>query len=325
MTSIKRTPRTILPGLALLLMLSACGGNDNVGPASAGAAPCDRACLLGFVDQYVAALVAHDPSRAPFAAAARFTENAQVLALGDALWGTASAAPGSYQIKVADTQSGNAGFYLLMQESGSPIWLSGRLKVENRLITELETVVIRQGAGFGNFELSTPDPEWSTVVAAAERNTRAQLFDIADRYFESLERNLVDYVPFDDSCNRIENGVKTANNPDVGGAGDGPGVGALSCRENINSGMWGYITRIAPRRYLVADEERGIAMGVFMFHQDGSVPSVNIAGYGEYQYSGATRRPFTTVIPEMFKIKNGRIYRIEATMASIPYKSASGW
>ena len=28
---------------------------------------CDRECLEGFVDQYLAEMVAHDPSRAPFA------------------------------------------------------------------------------------------------------------------------------------------------------------------------------------------------------------------------------------------------------------------
>ena len=34
---------------------------------------CDRECLEGFVDQYLAAMVAHDPSRAPFAENARYT------------------------------------------------------------------------------------------------------------------------------------------------------------------------------------------------------------------------------------------------------------
>ena len=62
-----------------------------------------------------------------------------------------------------------------------------------------------------------------------------------------------------------------------------------------------------------------------MFHQDGSVASTNIPGYGEYKYSGAAHRPFTTVIPEMFKIKNGKIIEIEATMASLPYGSRSHW
>ena len=40
---------------------------------------CDRECLEGFVDQYLTAIVVHDPSRAPFAKNARYTENADEI------------------------------------------------------------------------------------------------------------------------------------------------------------------------------------------------------------------------------------------------------
>ena len=62
-----------------------------------------------------------------------------------------------------------------------------------------------------------------------------------------------------------------------------------------------------------------------MFHQDGEIPSTVVPGYGEFKYSGATRRPFDTVIPEAFKVVDGKIVEIEATMASIPFGSHSGW
>jgi hypothetical protein len=280
---------------------------------------CDRECLIAYVDQYVAALVAHDPTQAPFAEDAKFTENTVVLELGDALWGTASAPPGDYQIKVADPLTGNAAFYLLMEESGSPIWLTGRLHVDNNEIDELETVVIRQGAGFGGFDWDTPDPEWTAVVPQEQRNTRAELFAVADGYVETLQENLAGHVQFADDCNRIENGVITANNPEATS-----GMGAGSCQENVDSGMWVYITEINPRRFLVADEELGIAMGMFMFQQDGSHDHAMVNGE-RFEYSGAFRRPFTTVIPETFKIRDGKITRIWATMATIPYKSKSGW
>jgi hypothetical protein len=52
---------------------------------------------------------------------------------------------------------------------------------------------------------------------------------------------------------------------------------------------------------------------------------VTVPGYGEFKYSGATRRPFDTVIPEAFKVVDGKIVEIEATMASIPFGSHSGW
>jgi hypothetical protein len=295
-------------------------------PSAAALPACQRECLLDTVDRYLSAIARRDPEQAPFAANARFTENAQVLKLGDGLWRTASEGPQGYKLVVADPVTGQSGFYVLMKESGNPIWLSGRLKVAGREITELETVIIRKGRGFGEFDRAAPLPVWNETLTPAQRRPRAEMIEIADKYFEALEKNLADHVPFDDTCNRIENGVQTTNNPSSNFGGDnGPKVGALGCRENINSMMWRYITQISPRRFLIADEERGIVFGVFMFHHDGTQASTVIPGFGEYQYSAATRRPFTTVIPEMFKIRDGRIVQIEATMASLPYGSPSRW
>ena len=52
--------------------------------------------------------------------------------------------------------------------------------------------------------------------------------------------DLAGHVQFDPGCNRIENGVITANNPMP------PPHGAASCQENVDSGMWVYITDINP-------------------------------------------------------------------------------
>ena len=70
---------------------------------------CDRACLDSYVDQYLAALVAHDPSRLPLARQVKFTENGQQLQLGDGLWGTASGI-GNYKIYADDPQAGEVMF-----------------------------------------------------------------------------------------------------------------------------------------------------------------------------------------------------------------------
>lgn len=295
------------------------GASAAAAPEPESSAACGRECLIGFVDRYVEALAANDPGAAPFADDAKFTENAQVLELGDALWRTASAPPDGYELVAADPVTGNAAFFMIMEESGSPIWLAGRLAVEDEQITELETVVVRSGGGLAGFDHEQPDPVWDAVVRPEQRNTRAELFDAADRYMEALEQNLADHVEFDERCDRLENGVITANDPEAE-----VGIGAMTCRENIDSGMWVYITEISPRRFLVADEERGLAMGVFMFHHDGTHDHAMVNGE-RVEYSGATRRPFTTVIPEMFKVEDGRIRKIMAAMVSIPYKSDSGW
>jgi hypothetical protein len=317
--------KTCIALAALTLILAACGKSEPVAPPKV--AICDRTCLLGTVDQYLSALGAHSPAKAPFSGNARFTENAQVLKLGDALWNTADANTIGYKLVVADASVGQAGFYVSMKENGNPVWLSGRLKVSNGRISELETVVLRKGVNFGNYDLTAPLPVWDEIVPVAQRRPRAELIKIADSYFEAIEKNLKDAVPFHDDCNRVENGLQTTNNPTAGGFGgaNGPNVGKLGCRDNINSMMWRYITLISPRRYMIVDEERGIVFGIHMFHQDGSQEKTVVPGFGEYRYTAQTRRPFTTIIPEMFKITDGKIRQIEAHMASLPYGSRPNW
>jgi len=49
---------------------------------------CDRACLEGVVDQYIAALSAHDPKRLPLSEDVTYTENDQKIDVGDGFWKT---------------------------------------------------------------------------------------------------------------------------------------------------------------------------------------------------------------------------------------------
>jgi hypothetical protein len=52
----------------------------------AQAQTCDRACLRTTLDQYLAAVVKHEPSAAPLATGYRHTENAINKKLGDGVW-----------------------------------------------------------------------------------------------------------------------------------------------------------------------------------------------------------------------------------------------
>ena len=65
-----------------------------------------RSCYERLVDDYLAALVAHDPSRIAFAPDARFVENIKATKIGDGLWKTASAVPTTFKIYVPDPVSG---------------------------------------------------------------------------------------------------------------------------------------------------------------------------------------------------------------------------
>src|SRR5579862_2310724 len=78
-------------------------------------ASCDRACLEGFVNQYLDAMVARNPFSLPLAPQVKFTENEQAIPLGEGIWGTASGL-GTYKLYVADPPAGEVGFLGTLRE-----------------------------------------------------------------------------------------------------------------------------------------------------------------------------------------------------------------
>src|SRR5579885_1730760 len=78
--------------------------------AAHAAASCNRACLESYVDRYLDALLAHEPSSVPLAPGVRFTEDGQRLVIGDGLWRTLRA-KGRYRLFVTDVPAGQVAFF----------------------------------------------------------------------------------------------------------------------------------------------------------------------------------------------------------------------
>src|SRR5688500_271236 len=99
--------------------------------ASTGPIPlkCDRACLEKVMDQYLAAVVAHDPKGLPLSADVKYTENNQEIPVGDGFWKTAQGI-GSYKHYFADPEFGQVAFMGTMMEAGAPLLMSVRLRIE---------------------------------------------------------------------------------------------------------------------------------------------------------------------------------------------------
>jgi hypothetical protein len=102
--------------MAGLLLAAFSAGHANT-RESAGA--CDRACLEGFVDRYLDAAIAHDPSKLPLSKDVRFTENGQRLQLPDAHWKTMTG-KGKYKLFVTDPEAGEVAFLGTIVEEGRP-------------------------------------------------------------------------------------------------------------------------------------------------------------------------------------------------------------
>jgi hypothetical protein len=276
------------------------------GPAQG---PCDRACLEGFINQYLEAMVAHDAKRLPVTPDVRFTENDIELKLGEGLWKTASGL-GTYKLYLADPAQGQVAFYGTIRENTRPTSIALRLKVDNRRISEAESIVIRGAGTANNMEKAgSPDPILMETVPPAERLPRTELVAKSNLYFEAIEQGNGQVAPFDPNCERFENGTKTT--PKEG------------CSAQLDTKIFDYIQKIAPRRFLVVDEERQVVFGFFMFNHPGDITWVNSPGQGRHEMPASAKRPFNVDVAEAFRIKNGMIRKVEALMTSLPYGVSS--
>ncbi len=188
------------------------------------AADCNRACLEGFVDRYLDAVIADQPGAVPLAPNVRFTEDGQQLVIGDGLWNTLRA-KGRYRLFVSDVPAGQVAFFGTIEEDhrdpdkGTAALIALRLKVRNQQIAEIEQIVIRDENASKRVEaLGAPNPLYAQPVPANERMSRADLISTANKYFSGMQQNdgKGDY-PFAPDCNRIENGGQSTNAPTPAG------------------------------------------------------------------------------------------------------------
>jgi hypothetical protein len=304
-------------------------------------AQCDRQCLEGFVNQYLSAMVAHDASKAPFTANAKYTENAKALILSnpaEGLWKTVTSL-GDYKFYVADPKAGQVAFVGLVKEADKPALLSMRLRIENRKISEVESVVVRNMMEGNLWTLKTPPAEFSKALAPEERVSREELIRISSVYFDGIVKITSKIVPWHDECYRLENGMWTAGrklppelaaNEPKGAAApkmSGPGGGAFdrgACPTAFDSGVFALIESIEPRRTPVVDEERGVTWGVYVFNHPG-VETVKMPDGSVQKAAYFAGQPNSMPMSELFKIKSGKIRDIMAIGVVNPYKSGSGW
>src|ERR1700733_442827 len=93
-------------------------------------APCDRACLTGFVDSYFKALLAHDARALPQAAQARITENGAEKNLADTFWD--GAAETVFRFDIVNTRRGDTGTEAVIRNAdGSKTMYMLRLRAKN--------------------------------------------------------------------------------------------------------------------------------------------------------------------------------------------------
>jgi hypothetical protein len=300
------------------------------------AAPCDRACLEGFVDKYLDAVLAHNPALVPLAPDVRYTEDGQRLAIGDGLWRTMHA-KGHYRLFVDDVPAGQVAFFGTIEEEnrdpakGTAVLMALRLRIKDGQISEIEQLMVRDERPAHAMDGKTVDPIYLATVPPSERMSRAKMIATANKYFTGMQKNdgKGDY-PFADDCNRLENGSQTTNAPTPAGqTRPDPKTSSnysaqWSCMEQFKSGLLHFVSRIRDRRYVAVDEERGIVFAFGFFDHEGGDTRHFTTPDGRQIVAGPVQ-PWTWEIAELFKVQGGQIHRIQAVLQRSPYGMLSGW
>jgi hypothetical protein len=262
------------------------GGMAGSGAGGSSATACTRELLRSTITAYFTALAAHSASTLPLAANVKFTENGIVRTVGtQGLWTTAGMV--RYSQSALDVETCSSGTHAVVPEGNMDIPVALRLKLQNQMITEIETIAVRPGDYMlgGTTYASNPGAiisanstvMWETPPAAAQRNTRAELIAWIDKYFREFPQGVCDTVS---SCRRLENGY-----------GNFVCTSGASCVAGPPMG-----TPAMTPRALMADPETGIGVGMTMFMGNTDM--------------------------HMFKMYGGQVYAVHAVLGGA---TSSGW
>lgn len=294
--------RASMLGIAIGLLLVS-QGSSSVAQAQGA---CDRACLGGIMTQYLNALVANDPKAAPLAGKVRFTEDTVEMPVGNGFWKEAARLR-PYRIDFLDVRENTAAVLSVFEDKkGLPVLFAARLKVADRRITEIETMVVRNAQEamlFAPDNLKEQSAAMTRMPDKAQLMPRAQLIDIARRYPEGLRIGSFAKadVPFAPGAYRLENGVRMAG---PGCTFQPPGcVDMRNQRIPTLAGITGDVVAV--------DEEAGLVLMRLDF--------------GPGSLMGAQAKGQVLVTFEGFKIYGGEMHAVEAVFESMPQGAPRGW
>ena len=286
--------------LALCLIVSSAAVAAHPPKAAPAAAPaCDRECLRGKVSEVLYALVDHDVKKVPAAANLRVTEDGIEKPLDKVgLVRTVTKLRG-YRQDIIDTRAQQAVAGVMVEESGAPILLVVRVKLDkDQKLSELELVTTRSRADGMIYNIDAysgaPAEGMNLPPRPDQLAPRDEMIRLAMFYPRGLSNaqtfNAIG-TPFAPEAFRLENGALMA----------GPGCKfAPGCEDigNQSLAIFKTLGRVTVRD-IVVDERMGIVIMRLSWNQRGP---------------GSDR----LTAWEMFKVYGGQIHMVQAWMRLFP-------
>jgi hypothetical protein len=249
---------------------------------------CDRLCLVSFMNQFLVALLRKDPRLVTGADTLTYTENGQRLAVGDGLWGTATAI-GGYRILAADPDTRTAVFVGLITETNVQGLLFARLKLHGERVGEIETFVVRH---------EFTDLRGGTLTLFAPRLVDA--FDPED------------LASADPALSGVLDPL-TINDPDA--------LAAVATAYAAERDPPGAVVR--ERRAWVSDAARGLVVDVALL----DVANADAAGADDASVASLARSTgsYSVMTARLYKILDGQVVSTKSAALTLPYGMSSGW
>ena len=290
--------KTVLALCLILWSSTAFAAQAARAPAKAAAA-CDRECLRGKITEVVYALAGHDVSKLDVAPTLRVTEDAVEKPLDKVGLVRSVTKLRGYRQDILDERAGQAVAGVMVEESGAPVILVVRIKVDGeQKLSELELVATRSRADgliFNVDAYSGAPAEAMTIVPRPEQlATREQAIEIAMHYPRGLSNaKTFDAIgtPFAKDAYRLENGALMAGP----GCTFNPGCSDIGAQSLAIFERLGRVTV----RDIVVDERAGIVIMRL---------SWNVSGPGSDKLTAW----------EMFKVYDGQIHMVQAYIRLFP-------
>jgi hypothetical protein len=246
-------------------------------------ATCDRACLKSSLDQYLQAILKHDPQAAPLFLGYRHTENALLVKSGEGAWKSITSI-GKVDRRYYDPVTGQAAFFGVLNEGAEPTVTTVRIRIEDRKITEAEWNIARRvAAGINGFDAQgkpqayafAPDnlalhPPEERIVPPGQRLSREELVAITNSYFDGITAHDGSMIMAHAGCSRVENGQTVSGDPTARAGSPPPPAPASSCASNLQNFN---LQNVAARRFPVVDTEAQIVLAYAVFIRRPGSPS----------------------------------------------------
>lgn len=286
--------------LCLILWSSAAVAAAQPARAPANAAPaCDRECLRGKITEVLYALVEHDVGKLAVGPTLRVTEDGVEKPLAKVGLVRSVTKLRGYRQDILDERAGQAVAGVIVEESGAPVILVVRVKLDgSQRLSELELVATRSRAEGLIFNIDglgdAPAKAMNITPTPGQLATRDQAIEIAMHYPRGLSNaktlNAVG-TPFAKDAYRLENGALMA----------GPGCTFAKGCDDIGNQSLAIFERLGrvTVRDIVVDERTGIVIMRL---------SWNVSGPGSDKLTAW----------EAFKVYDGQIHMVQAFMRVFP-------